>query len=82
MRLLIESENNHVSGTKRGFGGLLSAVWSAPNEHWEIGLHGRNLTDEEYRIGGYNFPGAIFDDSVVAFYGPPRTFTATLTYRY
>lgn len=60
----------------------LSAVWSAPNEHWEIGLHGRNLTDEEYRIGGYNFPGAIFDDSVVAFYGPPRTFTATLTYRY
>ncbi|WP_440959910.1 TonB-dependent receptor [Oceanicaulis sp. LC35] len=60
----------------------LSAVWSAPNEHWQIGLHGRNLTDEEYRIGGYNFPGAIFDDSVVAFYGPPRTFTATLTYRY
>ena len=60
----------------------LSAVWSMDDGAWQIGLYGKNLTDEEYRIGGYNFPGAAFDNSVVAFYGPPRTFTATLTYRY
>jgi iron complex outermembrane receptor protein len=60
----------------------LSAVWNAPNGNWQVAVHGRNLTDEEYRIGGYNFPGALFDDSVVAFYGPPRTFTASVTYRY
>jgi len=60
----------------------LSAVWNAPNGNWQVGLHGRNLTDEEYRIGGYNFPGALFDNSVVAFYGPPRTVTASITYRY
>ncbi|XBQ15909.1 MAG: TonB-dependent receptor [Oceanicaulis sp.] len=60
----------------------IGAVWNSPNEKFQVALYGRNLTDEEYKIGGYNFPGALFDDSVIAFYGPPRTFTASLTYRY
>jgi iron complex outermembrane receptor protein len=31
------------------------------------------LADKRYKIGGYNFPGALFGNSVVGFYGPPRT---------
>lgn len=60
----------------------LTAIWNSPNGNWSLALAGRNLTDETYRIGGYNFPGALFDNSVIAFYGPPRTYTATITLRY
>ncbi len=69
----------------------LNAVWTAASGKWSIGLAGRNLTDEVYKIGGYPFylgaPGggavnAAFDNSAIAYYGPPRTYTATFTYRY
>lgn len=60
----------------------LSVVWTSPDDRWTLGLHGKNLTDEEYRIGGYTFPGAVFDDSITAFYGPPRTWTAALQVRF
>jgi iron complex outermembrane receptor protein len=60
----------------------LGAVWNSPNGRWQAALYGRNLTNEEYKIGGYNFPGALFDDSVLAFYGPPRTFSASVSFRY
>ena len=60
----------------------LSVVWTSPDDRWTLGLHGKNLTDEEYRIGGYNFAGALFDDSITAFYGPPRTWTAALQVRF
>jgi iron complex outermembrane receptor protein len=43
---------------------------------------GRNLTDERYRIGGYNFAGATFGNSIIGFYGPPRTFTASFEVRF
>lgn len=60
----------------------LTAIWNSPNGNWSLALAGRNLTDETYRIGGYNFAGALFDNSIIAFYGPPRTYTATITLRY
>ncbi|MFT4954283.1 MAG: iron complex outermembrane receptor protein [Brevundimonas sp.] len=60
----------------------LSAVWVAPAGNWQIGLYGKNLTDEEYRTGGYNFPGPVFGDSISAFYGPPRTWTASFQVRF
>jgi iron complex outermembrane receptor protein len=59
-----------------------SAVWESADRRWSLGVHGRNLTDELYKIGGYNFPGALFGDSVIAFYGPPRTVTGTLGFRF
>jgi len=59
-----------------------SLVWTTANDAWRVGLHGLNLTDERYRVGGYNFPGALFGDSIIGFYGPPRTVTATLEYRF
>ena len=58
---------------------LLNAdvVWTSESGRYGIGLHAKNLTDKHYRVGGYNFPGAVYGDSVTAFYGPPRTFLAT-----
>ena len=35
-----------------------SLVWSANNGKLRIGLHGKNLTNERYKIAGYNFPDA------------------------
>jgi iron complex outermembrane receptor protein len=55
----------------------LSATWTY--DRYTIGVYGKNLTDEEYRVGGYNFVGALFDNSVIGYYGPPRTVTASLT---
>ena len=60
----------------------LSAVWTSDDDHWRIGLHARNLFDERYKTGGYNFPIAIFGNSVVSFYGPPRTVRLTAEYRF
>ncbi|RKQ96436.1 TonB-dependent receptor [Maricaulis maris] len=66
-----------------------SAVWEGDDGHWQFGLHGRNLTDEEYKVSGYDFvnnttlaPELGAEGTLVAYYGPPRTFTATLTWRY
>jgi iron complex outermembrane receptor protein len=60
----------------------LSLIWTAPNERWSLGLFGKNLTDEEYRVGGYNFPGALFNDSVIGYYGPPQTVTASIQVKF
>jgi iron complex outermembrane receptor protein len=57
-----------------------SLVWTSADDRWSLGLHGQNLTDEQYRVGAYNFPGATFGNVVSGFYGPPRT--VTLTWRY
>jgi iron complex outermembrane receptor protein len=60
----------------------LAAIWTAPSGRYQIAFTGRNLTDEEYKIGGYNFAGATFNNSISAFYGPPRTFSVSATVRY
>jgi len=60
----------------------LSATWTSPDNVWQLGLFGKNLSDERYKVGGYNFAGATFNNSIDAFYGPPRTITARLTWRH
>jgi iron complex outermembrane receptor protein len=60
----------------------VAAIWTAPSGHYQVGVFGRNLTDEEYKVGGYNFAGASFNNSISAFYGAPRTYSAQLTLRY
>ena len=57
-------------------------IWTAGSERLSIGAHGRNLTDEQYRVGGYNFPGALFGNSINSFYGPPRTWYVSASYRF
>ena len=53
-------------------------VWTAPSGKWSLSLRGANLTDERYRIGGYNLNGATYGNSVVGFYGAPRTFLSSI----
>ncbi|MBO9501910.1 TonB-dependent receptor [Brevundimonas sp. A19_0] len=60
----------------------LSAIWTAPSERWSIGVFGKNLTDEEYRVGAYSFPGALFNDSLIGYYGPPRTVTGSIQIKF
>ncbi len=65
-----------------------SVVWNSGDGRWQAGLHGRNLTDERYKVSGYNFvnPDGTFnlglEGTLTAFYGDPRTVTATFAYRF
>jgi iron complex outermembrane receptor protein len=61
--------------------GLVDAwvSWLSGNAKWRFGLSGKNLTDEEYLTNGYNIPVlGIYQGS----YGAPRTFIATLEWRF
>ncbi|WP_306252507.1 TonB-dependent receptor [Parvularcula sp. IMCC14364] len=61
-----------------------SVVWEV-NDNWSLSLIGRNLTDEEYKVAGYNFAGSAqlgVDGAYSAFYGAPQTFTASIEYNY
>lgn len=60
----------------------MSIVWEDDDGHWRAGLHGKNLTDEEYKVAGYYFLALGLESSVTAFYGNPLTVTATVDYRF
>lgn len=63
----------------------MSLVYNSPSRRWKAGLYGRNLTEEEYKTGAYNFvtPSQLGADSAYSsFYGPPRTFTASVEFLY
>ncbi|RUO58749.1 TonB-dependent receptor [Pseudidiomarina insulisalsae] len=59
-----------------------SVVWYSNGGQWSVGLHGKNLTDEEYRVGGYNFGPTFGDDAVVSYYGDPRTVSLSVGYKF
>ncbi|MHA7815936.1 MAG: TonB-dependent receptor [Pseudohaliea sp.] len=66
-----------------------SITWLSSDEDWLVGLHGKNLGDEEYRTAGYCFgasagcPSALgLEDNTTVFFAPPRTWTATVEYRF
>ena len=58
----------------------LSIVWESGGGNWRVGLHGKNLSVEEYKVAGYHFPALGLEGNVTAFYGPPQTVTATVEY--
>jgi iron complex outermembrane receptor protein len=60
----------------------LAVVWRSGSGKYEAGLIGRNLSDERYIVGGYNFPGPVFGNSINAFYGNPRTWTASFQVKF
>ncbi len=49
---------------------------------YKISVAGKNLTDERYRTGGYNFGVPTYNNSVIGFYGPPRTYSASLEVKF
>ena len=61
--------------------GLVDAwiAWLSKNAKWRFGISGKNLTDEEYLTNGYNLPVL---GVVQGSYGMPRTFIATLEFRF
>ncbi len=61
-----------------------SVVWSSADNKLRVGVHGKNLNDKLYKVAGYNFPTlpSAADSSILAFYGNPRTVSATIEYRF
>ena len=66
-----------------------SAVWVSNDDHWMLGLHGKNLADEDVKTSAYCFgasagcPTVIgLEDNTTIFYGPPRTVFGTVEYRF
>lgn len=59
-----------------------SVVWTSADDKWQVGLHGRNLSDKEYKVAGYNFPTLGPGGTITAFYGNPRTVTGTVSYNF
>ena len=60
-------------------------MWNSDDGRWQFGIHGRNLTDEEYKVAGYDFvtyTSLGLEGTLTAFYGAPRTVTATMAWRY
>jgi len=69
-----------------------SITWESPEGNWYGGLHAKNLTEEEYLVGGYQFvtangdgtftPGTGGDNTLIGYYGDPRTIHLTVGYRF
>jgi iron complex outermembrane receptor protein len=74
-----------------------SLVWNSADGRYQLGLHGKNLGDEEYRVAGYNFLAQNQDGSfaqplqpasigltgvATSFYGPPRQVFASFQVRF
>lgn len=66
-----------------------SIVWISDDGRYEFAVHGKNLTDRQYKVAGYNFATADGSASTLglegiasAFYGPPLTVTAVLGLRF
>lgn len=58
-----------------------SIVWSSDSGRWQVGLHGKNLLNKHYKVAGYDFVTATqlgLEGVLTAFYGDPRTVTATV----
>ncbi|HAY05545.1 MAG TPA: TonB-dependent receptor [Hyphomonas sp.] len=66
----------------------LSIRWKENGSRWGFSLTGKNLTDERYRVSGYNFlnaagaPALGLEGVLTGFYGDPRTFTFGIDYNF
>ncbi|MBT8069789.1 MAG: TonB-dependent receptor [Xanthomonadales bacterium] len=60
----------------------LSLVWRQDSGRWSAGIHGKNLTDEEYKVAGYYFPSLGLENNVTAFYGNPRQIWGTVQFNW
>jgi iron complex outermembrane receptor protein len=78
---------------EEGYGIINASInWQDDSGQWYGGLHLKNLTNEEYLVGGYNFavdngdgtfgPGLGGDTTLIGYYGDPRTVNLTIGYRF
>ncbi len=62
-----------------------SLVWNSDDNSWQFGIHAKNITDERYKVAGYDFvtnTSLGLEGNLTAFFGAPRTITATLVWRH
>ncbi|HWX81015.1 MAG TPA: TonB-dependent receptor [Steroidobacteraceae bacterium] len=80
--------NTTPSVTDQPAYGLLNAgvAFTTNSKAWRISIDAKNLTDRYYRTAGYDFgspgTGLLGGVSQIGFYGPPRTYSGTVTYHY
>ena len=73
----------------------LGVSWMSNDGKWSVGLHGKNLTNEEFLVGNYAFlgaenaalpngyaPGLGGDTTLIGYYGAPRTASLSVGYRF
>ncbi|WP_133469664.1 TonB-dependent receptor [Paraglaciecola marina] len=90
---ITETANSLI--TQDGYGLLnMSVSWTSVEGDWYGGIHAKNLTDEEYVVGGYQFvtensddptgytAGTGGDNTLIGYYGDPLTVSLTLGYRF
>ncbi|MBV1909845.1 MAG: TonB-dependent receptor [Kangiellaceae bacterium] len=79
--------------TQDGYGlANLSLNWYSDDGQWQAGLHAKNITDEEYLVGNYTFvtpdgsggyiPGLGGDNTLIGYFGDPRTIALTVGYQF
>jgi len=90
-RSFIKVANTTASPTDQPAYGLLNAglAFTSSSKAWRFSVDGKNLTNKYYRVAGYDFgpppiSGAniIGGVSQIGFYGPPRTYSGTVTYHF
>jgi len=59
----------------------LSLIWLRNDERWRLGLHGKNLTDERYKVAGLDITLGL-EDNYTVYYGNPRQYWLDLQYRF
>jgi iron complex outermembrane receptor protein len=59
-----------------------SIIWTSADNKLRFSVHGKNLGDERYKTGGYVFPTLGAEGTLTAFYGAPRTVSASMEYRF
>jgi len=83
--------NTTASPTDQPAYGLLNAgvAFTTNSKAWRFSIDAKNLTDRYYRVAGYDFgnppisaANALGGVSQIGFYGPPRTYSGTVTYHY
>ncbi len=80
--------------TQDGYGLVnLGINWYSNDGDWTAALHWKNITDEEYMVGAYNFtggqdedgtwlPGFGGDTTLIGYYGDPSTVSLTVGYSF
>lgn len=88
---LVELDNRL---TQEAYGLLnLGINWYSNEGDWTAALHWKNITDEEYMVGAYDFtggqdedgnwlPGFGGDTTLIAYYGDPTTISLTIGYQF
>jgi iron complex outermembrane recepter protein len=61
----------------------VGVAFTTASEAWRFAIEGKNVTDEWYRVAGYEFGTVPIQGAPqIGFYGAPRTVAFTATYKY